>query len=271
MACLRSGCSNCLRLRTDFYSARRADPDPLEFLGWAVVFGAAEAAAALMPVAWAYGILTVIVGAAVQLFAVSATVYVQKTAPEAQRGHALSAYNAGFMGFVPAGSFVVAGLAAAAGTRWALIGPGAAIAACGAIALAGTAHGRRHSRIPDPGPGRPGKIALNKTPSERSFHMTACGIAYCPHSAPGSGRKRTGRKPGTPPGPRKTRPGSRFSPRPPFLPPQTTGPAAPTPQCPPPRTARNDPRKPAAGPPGMPKGHLPCTTLAPYAYGRPDS
>lgn len=40
-------------------------------------------------------------------------------ASEAQRGHALTAYNAGFMGFVPAGSFVIAGLAAAAGTRWA--------------------------------------------------------------------------------------------------------------------------------------------------------
>ncbi len=131
----------------NFYSARRADPDPLEFLGWAVVFGAAEAAAALMPLAWAYGILMVIVGAAVQLFAVSATVYVQKTAPEAQRGHALSAYNAGFMGFVPVGSFVVAGLAAAAGTRWALIGPGAAIVVCEAIAL--RRHGARPAPLPD--------------------------------------------------------------------------------------------------------------------------
>ena len=149
-----------------------------------------------MPLAWAYGILMVIVGAAVQLFAVSATVYVQKTAPEAQRGHALSAYNAGFMGFVPVGSFVVAGLAAAAGTRWALIGPGAAIVVCGAIALAGTAHGRRHSRIPDPGPGRPGKIALNETPSERSFHMTACGITYCPRCPP---------RPAPPPVPRSGR------------------------------------------------------------------
>jgi len=80
----------------------------------------------------------VVIGAAIQLFAVSATVYVQKAAPEAQRGHALSAYNAGFMGFVSAGSFVVAGLAVLAGTRWALIVPGAVIMACGVIMLAST-------------------------------------------------------------------------------------------------------------------------------------
>jgi MFS family permease len=118
------------------YSSRRRDPDSGEFLIWAIVFGAAEVVAAVMPVVWAYGVLLVIVGAAIQLFAVSATVYVQKAAPEAQRGHALSAYNAGFMGFVPAGSFVVAGLAAVAGTRWALIAPGAAIVTCGSVARA---------------------------------------------------------------------------------------------------------------------------------------
>ncbi len=121
----------------NFYSSRCRDPDSREFLTWATLFGAAEAVAAVMPVAWAYDVLMVVIGAAIQLFAVSATVYVQKAAPEGQRGHALSAYNAGFMGFVPAGSFVVAGLAAVAGTRWALIGPGTVILACGVIMLAG--------------------------------------------------------------------------------------------------------------------------------------
>lgn len=123
------------------YSARRRDPHFREFLTWAVLFGAAEVVAA---VAWAYGVLMVAVGAMTQLFAISATIYVQKAAPEAQRGYALSAYNAGFMGFVPAGSFVVAGLAAAAGTRWALIGPGALITVCGVAALAISRH-----RVPD--------------------------------------------------------------------------------------------------------------------------
>ncbi len=124
------------------YSSRRRDPDAGEFLTWAVLFGAAEVIAAVMPAAWAYDVLMVVIGAVIQLFAVSATVFVQKTAPDAQRGHALSAYNAGFMGFVPAGSFVVAGLAAWAGTRWALIGPGAVILACGAAMLAAE-RGRR--------------------------------------------------------------------------------------------------------------------------------
>ena len=137
----------------NFYSSRRRDPDSREFLAWAVLFGAAEATAAVMPVVWAYDALMVVIGAAIQLFAVSAIVYVQKIAPEARRGHALSAYNAGFMGFVPAGSFVVAGLAAFAGTRWALIGPGAVILACGAVMLAaekswGVATGRDAAQTP---------------------------------------------------------------------------------------------------------------------------
>ena len=120
----------------NFWSARRGDPGAREFLTWAVVFGAAEATAAVMPAVWAYDALMVVIGATIQLFAVSAIVYVQQAAPDAQRGHALSAYNAGFMGFVPAGSFVVAGLAAFAGTRWALIGPAAVIVACGTAVLA---------------------------------------------------------------------------------------------------------------------------------------
>jgi Transmembrane secretion effector len=120
----------------NYYSAHRQDPGPLEFMAWSGVFGVAECLAAVMPVAWAYDGILVALGAATQLFAVSATVYVQQATPAAQRGPALSAYNAGFIGFVPAGAFVVAAIAATAGTRWALIGPGLAIVA-GAVALAG--------------------------------------------------------------------------------------------------------------------------------------
>jgi hypothetical protein len=40
------------------------------------------------------------------------------------------------MGFVPAGSFLVAGLATVAGVRWALAGPGIVIAAAAGLALA---------------------------------------------------------------------------------------------------------------------------------------
>ena len=117
----------------NYYSSRRKDPGQYEFLAWALVFGTAECLAAVMPVVWAYDAVMVVIGAATQLFATSATVYIQQATPAAQRGLALSAYNAGFIGFVPAGAFTVAAIASVAGTRWALAGPGLAILACGAI------------------------------------------------------------------------------------------------------------------------------------------
>ena len=119
-----------------FYSSRRRNPGRSEFVGWTLIFGLAECVAAVMPVAWAYDLLLVILGAAMQLFAVSATVYVQQAAPQAQRAHALSAYNAAFMGFVPAGAFLVAVIATTAGTRWALIVPGLAIALAASLLAA---------------------------------------------------------------------------------------------------------------------------------------
>jgi MFS family permease len=113
----------------NYYSSRRPDPGPSESLRWALVFGLAECLAALMPTVWGYDLALVVIGGATQLFAVSATVYLQQATPPAQRAHALSAYNAAFIGFVPAGAFVVAGLATVAGVRWALIGPGLLVAA----------------------------------------------------------------------------------------------------------------------------------------------
>lgn len=125
-----------------YYSSRRKDPGPREFLIWALVFGAAECLAALAPAAWAYGAAMVVTGAAVQLFAVSATVYIQQSTPPAQRGLALSAYNAGFIGFVPAGAFAVAGIASTAGVRWALTVPGLAVLGCGAALVIAARPGR---------------------------------------------------------------------------------------------------------------------------------
>ena len=107
----------------NYYSSRRKDPGRREFLAWALVFGAAECLAAVMPAVWAYDAVMVVIGAATQLFASSAIVYMQQATPAAQRGLALSAFNAGFIGFVPAGAFAVAAIASVAGTRWALIGP----------------------------------------------------------------------------------------------------------------------------------------------------
>ena len=74
----------------------------------------------------------------------------QQATPAAQRGLALSAFNAGFIGFVPAGAFAVAAIASVAGTRWALIGPGLAILACG-TALTARAATRSHGNPRPPG------------------------------------------------------------------------------------------------------------------------
>jgi MFS family permease len=117
----------------NYYSSRRRDPGQFEFLAWGLLFGVAECLAAVMPVVWAYDAAMVVAGAATQLFAASAMVYIQLAAQPTQRGHALSAYNAGFIGFVPAGAFAVAAIAATAGIRWALFGPGLAIVACAVI------------------------------------------------------------------------------------------------------------------------------------------
>jgi hypothetical protein len=130
----------------NYWSSHRKDPGPREFLVWAVIFGVAEGLAAVMPSVWLYDAAMAVTGATLQLFAVSATVYIQQATPAAQRGLALSAYNAGFIGFVPAGAFAVAAIASTAGVRWALIGPGLVIAICAAALLAngtasdGTAH-----------------------------------------------------------------------------------------------------------------------------------
>jgi hypothetical protein len=119
-----------------YWSSHRKDPGPREFLAWAVVFGVAEGLAAVMPAAWLYDAAMVVTGATLQLFTVSATVYIQQATPATQRGLALSAYNAGFIGFVPAGAFAVAAIASTAGVRWALIGPGLVIATVAAVLLA---------------------------------------------------------------------------------------------------------------------------------------
>lgn len=105
------------------YSARRPDPGTYEFLMWTCLFGAVELLTSVMPEVWAYDVGMVGMGAATALFANSAVVYVQQSASAAQRAHAVSAYNAGFMGFVPAGSFIAVGIAAFAGIRWSLAAP----------------------------------------------------------------------------------------------------------------------------------------------------
>ncbi len=117
-----------------YYSSRRGDPGGREYLVWSGLFGAVEAGAALVPGVWAYGVAMVAIGALLSLFTSSSLVYIQQATLRAQRAYAVSAYNAAFIGFVPAGAFLVTAIAASAGTRWSLLGPGLAVAACAATA-----------------------------------------------------------------------------------------------------------------------------------------
>jgi len=112
-----------------YYSSHRPSrPTGSEFAIWALAFGAAACIAAVMPVPWAYEAMMVLVGGTITLFAITTTVYIRQQAPPAQLGAALSAYNTAYIGFVPAGAFVIAAIAALAGVRWAIIAPGAAVA-----------------------------------------------------------------------------------------------------------------------------------------------
>jgi MFS family permease len=133
------------------YSSRRKNPGSYEFMAWSLVFGLTECVAAVMPVAWAYDLTLAAVGAALQLFAVSSTVFVQRSTTGAERGYALSAYNSAYVGFVPAGAFAVVAIAGVTSARWALIVPGLAIAVTSAALIArqlisrGTAPGSRQA------------------------------------------------------------------------------------------------------------------------------
>lgn len=115
-----------------YLSSRRGDPGRSEFLIWALAFGIAECAAAVTSALWAYDAAMIVIGGTSQLFTVSAQVYIQQATPSPQRWHALSVYNAGFIGFVPVGAFVAAGVASTVGVRWALVGPGLLIAVAAA-------------------------------------------------------------------------------------------------------------------------------------------
>jgi MFS family permease len=114
----------------NYWSSRRGDPSLTEMLTWAGLFGVVEAVAAALPSAWAYDVALVAIGGLLALFTSTCLVYIQQHAPAAQRGQAVSAYNAAFIGFAPAGAVLVAGIADTAGVRWSLAVPGLALLAC---------------------------------------------------------------------------------------------------------------------------------------------
>lgn len=122
-------CIACGGIAGSYISSRRADPSHREFLAWAGMFGAVELLVSFAPTAWAYDIGMVFIGAATALFGSTAMVFIQKSTTESKRVYAVSAYNTAYMGFVPAGAFVIAGLSAFAGSRMSLALPGVLISA----------------------------------------------------------------------------------------------------------------------------------------------
>jgi MFS family permease len=119
-------------IAANYWSSRRGDPGLTEVLAWAGLFGLVEITAAMLPVPWAYDLAMVAIGGMLALFTATCMVYIQQRTPAARRANAVSAYNAAFIGFVPAGAFLVAGIAATAGVRWALAVPGVTALACAA-------------------------------------------------------------------------------------------------------------------------------------------
>jgi MFS family permease len=136
-------CIACGGIAGSYISSRRADPSHREFLAWAGMFGIVELLVALASAAWAYDIGMVFIGAATALFGSTTMVFIQKSTAEDKRSHAVSAYNTAYMGFVPVGAFVIAGLSAFAGTRLSLALPGILIMAYAIFSLSAT---RRPSR-----------------------------------------------------------------------------------------------------------------------------
>lgn len=131
-------CIACGGIAGSYVSSRRADSSHREFLAWAGMFGAAELLVAFAPAAWVYDIGMVFIGAATALFGSTTTVFIQKSTAESKRAYSVSAYNTAYMGFVPAGAFVIAGLSAFAGSRMSLALPGVLIAAYAILSLGAT-------------------------------------------------------------------------------------------------------------------------------------
>jgi MFS family permease len=106
-------------------SARRERPRLRIITLAALGFGAALAAAALMPNTWSFGVALVLVGFAGLTTMTTANAYVQTTTAPAMRGRVMALYLSIFMGGTVVGAPLLGWIADTAGPRWSL-GVGAA-------------------------------------------------------------------------------------------------------------------------------------------------
>ena len=112
-------------------SARRAQPSMSLLIGGAAVFGAACAAAAMMPSYGLFAASLMVIGMAAQTFMVGANSTVQLGSDAAMRGRVMAIYLAIALGSTPIGAPIVGWVADAFGPRWSL-----AVAAAAGLAAA---------------------------------------------------------------------------------------------------------------------------------------
>lgn len=117
-------------------AARRKLPRRRLIVGGAVLFGALELTAGLMPTYWLFALSLVPIGMLVMTVLTAANAYIQTTVPTHLRGRVMSLYLMILMGGTPAGAPVIGWVASAFGPRWSLLGGGTLTIACTVLAFA---------------------------------------------------------------------------------------------------------------------------------------
>ncbi|WEH38209.1 MFS transporter [Streptomyces sp. AM 2-1-1] len=117
-------------------ATRRASPRVRTVVAGAVLFGASEAVAALMPSYTTFLILLLPTGFTLMILNTAVSAFVQSEVGDAVRGRVMAVYTVVSMGGAPLGGPAVGWVSQHAGVRWGLAsGAGAAVLAAGAVAL----------------------------------------------------------------------------------------------------------------------------------------
>lgn len=148
-------------------AARRAVPRRRLIIGGAMLFGALELAAGLMPTYLLFALSLVPVGVLVMTVLTAANAYIQTTVPAHLRGRVLSLYVTILMGGTPAGAPVIGWVASAFGPRWSLLGGGILTMVCTVVAFAALASRSGLAVRPRLRP-RPGLTLVHTAPSRES-------------------------------------------------------------------------------------------------------
>ncbi len=106
-------------------AARRTTPRRRTLVVGAILFGAADVAAGLMPSYVAFAVMAPVIGLTALTMITSASAYLQLSTAPAMRGRVTAVYMLVFMGGTPLGAPLIGWVGALWGPRWSLIGGGA--------------------------------------------------------------------------------------------------------------------------------------------------